>query len=117
MSSIRTLSALASIALAALALATVGAAPVAAATAKPCRATARGVLWTFQGQTGVAYKVVGVGGASCPLGISWLARLTRQKGPIFKGPAGWSCAARRPSGSCTVRGGGIFHWEPRLRPR
>jgi hypothetical protein len=86
-----------------------------AAGTKPCTATARGALWTFNGQTGVAYKVIGIR-TSCPLGISWLARMTKQKGPKVKGPPGWTCAAKRPSGACTMKGGGIFQWQPKLRP-
>jgi hypothetical protein len=96
----------------------VGAAPSTALAvgSKPCTATARGALWTFNGQTGVAYKVIGIR-ASCPLGISWLARMTKQKGPKIKGPPGWTCAAKRPSGACTMKGGGIFQWSPKLRAR
>ena len=105
------------LALAAVAAAAFAGAPAGAATAKPCTGKATGALWIYQGQTGVAYKIVGVGGASCELGGSWLARFTKQKAPAFKGPPGWSCVARKPSGSCTVKGGGLFHWEPRLRAR
>jgi hypothetical protein len=117
MSSIRARSVLLSVALIAIASLTVGTSTAAAAGSKPCKATAQGALWIFNGQTGVAYKVIGVHGASCPLGLSWLARLTKQKGPKLKGPPGWVCAGTRPSGACTMKGGGIFQWSPKLRPR
>jgi hypothetical protein len=117
MSSIRALGALVSIALvAALALGTAPSSAATPAVAKPCKVTARGVLWTFQGQTGVAYTIVGVNGASCPLASSWIARLSKQKGPILKGPAGWTCAGQRPSGACSKRAA-VFTWSPKLRSR
>ena len=87
-----------------------------AAAVKPCTATAKGALWTVNGQTGVAYKVIGIR-APCPLGISWLARMTKQKGPKIKGPPGWTCAGTRPAGACLMDGSGIFQWSPKLRPR
>jgi hypothetical protein len=108
---------LAALALVAVAVAPAGGASAGTTTAKPCTGKATGALWIYQGQTGVAYKVVGVGGASCALGSSWLARFTKQKAQVFKGPPGWSCVAKKPSGACTIAGGGLFHWEPRLRAR
>jgi hypothetical protein len=114
--SIRGLSVQLAIAVIAGAGVSAGTSPALAAGIKPCTATARGALWTFNGQTGVAYKVIGIR-APCPLGISWLARMTKQKGPKIKGPPGWTCAAKRPSGACTMKGGGIFQWQPKLRPR
>jgi hypothetical protein len=114
MSSIRALGALVSIAL--VAALTVGVGPSSAA-AKPCKVNSAGVLWTFQGQTGVAYRIVGVNGASCSLASAWLARLTKQKGPTVTGPAGWKCVAQRPSGACSGRHGAVFTWAPKLRPR
>jgi hypothetical protein len=116
-SSIRALGALLSIALIAPLAPVIGPSSAAAAVAKPCTVRARGVLWTFQGQTGVAYTIVGVNGAPCPLAASWLARLSRQKGPIVKGPAGWTCVAHRPAGACTGKTGAVFTWAPKLRAR
>jgi hypothetical protein len=87
------------------------------AGAKPCTASAQGALWTFQTQTGVAYRLVGVNGASCRLAVSWLARITKQKGPRITGPKGWTCSAQRPSGSCANATGAVFTWSPKLRPR
>jgi hypothetical protein len=116
MSHLRALSALLSIASVAIAGAAVAPTSV-AAPAKPCTAVAKGVLWTFQGQTGVAYRIVGVNGGSCPLAVSWLVRLTKQKGPLVKGPKGWTCSAKRPSGSCANARGAVLTWSPKLRPR
>lgn len=118
MSSIRARAALLIIAM--VAAAGAGVAPSSAATAaagKPCAAKAQGALWTFNGQTGVAYKIVGVNGASCSLASSWLQRLTKQKGPLAAGPKGWTCSVNRPSGSCTSKTGAVFQWAPKLRPR
>jgi hypothetical protein len=116
MSRLRALSVLLSIA--SIVIAGAAVAPTAvAATPKPCVAAAQGALWTFQAQTGVAYRLVGVNGASCTLAVSWLARLTKQKGPLVTGPKGWTCSAKRPSGSCANARGAVFTWSPKLRSR
>ena len=117
MSIIRALGALATIALVAPLSTGVAQADAALGGATSCKVSGRGVLWTFQGQTGVAYRVVGVNGASCPLAVTWLPRLTKQKGPRVTGPPGWTCAAHRPAGACTGKGGAVFTWSPKLRAR
>jgi hypothetical protein len=116
MSSLRALGALVPIALVASLALSAAPSNAAAAVAKPCTVTAKGVLWTFQGQTGVAYKIVGVNGAPCPLASAWIARLSKQKGPSLTGPAGWTCVGHRPAGACSKRSA-VFTWSPKLRPR
>ena len=85
------------------------------ATAKPCTAVAKGAHWSYKGQKGTAYTVLGVNGASCTLGIKWLPRLTSHRGYLTKGPIGWQCIVTSVVGECTIKGGGIFEWLPKLK--
>jgi hypothetical protein len=91
------------------------AAPAAPASKAPCMAVAKGAHWKYKGQSGTAYTVLGVSGASCSVGVKWLARLTRQHGYGIKGPAGWTCIAESVVGECTLKGGGILEWTPKLK--
>jgi hypothetical protein len=102
-------------ALALLATCTTGgaAAPARAASAAPCTATATGAAWSYKGQKGTVYTVLGVNGASCSLGAKWLKRITTSHGT--KSPAGWMCLATPPVGECQTKGGGIFEFTPKLK--
>ena len=62
-----------------------------------------------------AYTVLGVNGASCTLGIKWLPRLTSHRGSLTKGPTGWQCIVISVVWECTIKGGGIFEWLPKLK--
>src|SRR5579871_5663792 len=61
------------------------------ASSAPCLATARGAAWSYKGQKGTAYTVIGENGASCSLGGKWLKRITASHGS--KSPKGWACLA------------------------
>ena len=89
------------------------AAPAHRASAVPCTATATGAPWSYKGQKGTAYTVLGVNGASCSLGARWLKRITTSHGT--KSPAGWKCLAISGIGECQVKGGGIFEFGPKLK--
>jgi hypothetical protein len=105
------------LALAALSVASSSAAastPSAAAKA-PCMTIANGAHWKYKGQSGTAYTVLGVSGASCAVGVKWLQRLTHQHGYGVKGPAGWMCIAESVVGECTLKNGGILEWTPKLK--
>ncbi len=90
-----------------------------AAAASPpkgeCIGTGTGAAWKYQGQKGTSYTVLGVSGASCPLGIKWLIRLTKSHGMVTNGPKGWQCIVTSVVGECTIKGGGIFEWTPKLK--
>jgi hypothetical protein len=90
------------------------ASPASAAKA-PCMTVAKGAHWSYKGQKGTSYTVLGVSGASCSTGAKWLMRLTRQHGYGIKGPAGWQCIAASVVGECTIKGGGILEWTPKLK--
>ena len=89
------------------------AAPARAASAAPCTATAKGAAWSYKGQKGTVYTVLGLNGASCSLGAKWLKRITTSHGT--KSPAGWMCLATPPVGECQTKGGGIFEFTPKLK--
>lgn len=81
----------------------------------PCTAVAKGAHWTYKGQKGTAYTVLGVNGASCTVGVKWLVRLTSHHGYLVAGPAGWKCIVTSVVGECTLKNGGIFEWGPKLK--
>ena len=84
------------------------------ATTPPCTATAQGAAWSYKGQKGTAYTVLGENGASCSLGAKWLKRITASHGS--SSPKGWSCLAISAGvGECQVKGGGIFEFSPKLK--
>jgi hypothetical protein len=86
------------------------------ATAKPCLLVAKGAPWSYKGQKGTSYNVLGVSGGSCQTGVKWLVRFTHSKGYGFKGPTGWTCiAATTYLGECTIKAGGIVEWAPKLK--
>jgi hypothetical protein len=89
-------------------------APAHTATAVPCTATATGAPWSYKGQKGTAYTVLGESGASCSLGAKWLKRITASHGSTS--PKGWACLAVSSGiGECQVKGGGIFEFSPKLK--
>jgi hypothetical protein len=88
-------------------------APARAATAKECLSTGTGVPWSYKGQKGTVYTVIGVNGASCSLGAKWLKRITASHGS--KSPAGWTCLTVTGVGECQIKGGGIFEFTPKLK--
>jgi hypothetical protein len=112
---------LASIALAIALVAVPAASSSAAASAPssaqkaPCMAVAKGAHWKYKGQSGTAYTVLGVSGASCAVGVQWLQRLTHAHGYGVKGPAGWTCIVESVVGECTLKNGGILEWTPKLK--
>jgi hypothetical protein len=84
------------------------------AVAAPCTATALGAPWSYKGQKGTAYTVLGENGASCSLGAKWLKRITASHGS--SSPKGWACLAISAGvGECQVKGGGIFEFSPKLK--
>jgi hypothetical protein len=93
---------------------TAGAAtPARDASAAPCTATATGAPWSYKGQKGTLYTVLGENGASCSLGAKWLRRITTSHGT--KSPTGWTCLATSGIGECQTKGGGIFEFTPKLK--
>jgi hypothetical protein len=103
---------------AAVALATGAASATAApslhtASASECVATGTGVPWSYKGQKGTLYTVIGVNGASCSLGAKWLQRITASHGS--KHPAGWACLTTAGVGECQIKGGGSFEYTPKLK--
>jgi hypothetical protein len=87
--------------------------PAHTASALPCTGTGTGAPWSYKGQKGTTYTVLGVNGASCSLGIKWLKRITTSHGS--KSPAGWMCLASSGVGECQIKGGGIFEFTPKLK--
>ena len=83
------------------------------AASAPCIGTAQGAPWSQKGQKGTLYTVLGVNGASCSTGKSWLKRITSSHGD--KHPAGWKCLATSGVGECQTKGGGIFEFGPKLK--
>ena len=83
------------------------------ASAAPCTATAKGASWSYKGQKGTVYTVLGENGASCSLGAKWLKRIITSHGT--KSPAGWTCLSTPPVGECQTKGGGIFEFTPKLK--
>jgi hypothetical protein len=78
-------------------------------------AVAQGAHWKYKGQSGTAYTVLGVSGASCSVGVKWLQRLTHEHGYGVKAPAGWTCVVTSVVGECTLKSGGILEWTPKLK--
>jgi len=87
--------------------------PLHSAAAKECLSTGTGAAWSFKGQKGTVYTVIGVNGASCSLGAKWLKRITASHGS--KSPAGWACLTTAGVGECQIKGGGIFEYTPKLK--
>jgi hypothetical protein len=91
------------------------------ANAVPCGGVAKGAPWSYKGQKGTAYSVLGVNGASCTLGIRYLPRWTHDRATfdLEPVPAGWHCSAigdysaLAKLGQCTTKKGGIFEWLPK----
>jgi hypothetical protein len=102
---------------------TAAAAPV-QSSAPPCGFVVKGAPWKFKGQTGTAYTVIALSGASCATAHAWVPRLTREHASfeLKPVPTGWRCTTAggittglTMTGQCTTRGGGIVEWLPKLR--
>ena len=84
---------------------------------------ATGAPWSYKGQKGRAYTVIGVSGASCTTGLKFMAKWTRARATfdLKPTPAGWHCSAigdysaLAKLGQCTTPKGGIFEWLPKLK--
>jgi hypothetical protein len=89
----------------------------------PCGGVAKGAPWSYKGQKGTAYNIVGVNGASCATGIKYMPRWTRDRATfdLKPVPAGWHCSAigdysaLAKIGQCTTPKGGIFEWLPKRK--
>ena len=89
----------------------------------PCGGIANGAPWSYKGQKGTTYTVVGIGGASCATGIKFMPKWTHDRGAfdLKPVPAGWHCTAvgdyihLAKVGQCTTTKGGIFEWLPALK--
>jgi hypothetical protein len=89
----------------------------------PCGGVAQGAPWSYKGQKGTAYSVVGVTGAPCATGLKFMAKWTRDRATfdLKPVPAGWHCSAigdysaLAKLGQCTTKQGGIFEWLPKLK--
>jgi hypothetical protein len=95
--------------------ASTGSAAAAPAAKGECIGTGKGAAWTYKGQKGTSYTVLGVSGAPCPVGLKWLMRLTTARGMVRTGPKGWQCIVTSVVGECTIKSGGIFEWMPKLK--
>ena len=120
------LRALAGLAVLATALAFSAAAPAQQQLSKattPCGGTVKGAPWSYKGQKGTAYSVLGVNGASCATGMKYMPKWTRDRATfdLKPVPAGWHCSAigdytaLEKLGQCTTTKGGIFEWLPKRR--
>jgi hypothetical protein len=97
--------------------------PQAAKTPLPCGGVAKGAPWSYKGQKGTAYTVVGVSGAPCATGLKFMPKWTRDRATfdLKPVPAGWHCSAigdysaLAKLGQCTTKQGGIFEWLPQLK--
>jgi hypothetical protein len=86
-----------------------------------CGGTAKGAPWSYKGQKGTAYSVIGVNGASCATGMKYMPKWTRDRATfdLKPVPAGWHCSAigdytaLAKLGQCTTTKGGIFEWLPK----
>jgi hypothetical protein len=86
-----------------------------ASAAANCKAVGKGSAWSYKGQKGTAYTVVGNRASACAVGIRWLRRLTNIHG-VTQTPAGWQCiAATSVAGQCENKGGAIFEWTAKLK--
>jgi hypothetical protein len=89
--------------------------------AAPCGGVAKGAPWSYKGQKGTAYTVIGVNGASCVTGLKFMPKWTRDRATfdLKPVPAGWHCSAigdysaLAKLGQCTTTKGGIFEWLPK----
>ena len=90
----------------------------------PCGAVAKGgAPWSYKGQKGTAYTVIGVNGALCATGLKFMSKWTRDRATfdLKPVPAGWHCSAigdysaLAKLGQCTTKKGGIFEWLPQLK--
>jgi hypothetical protein len=89
--------------------------------AAPCGGVAKGAPWSYKGQKGTAYTVIGVNGASCVTGLKYMPKWTRDRATfdLKPVPAGWHCSAigdysaLAKLGQCTTTKGGIFEWLPK----
>ena len=89
--------------------------------APPCTGVVKGAPWSYKGQKGTAYTVLGVSGASCTTGLRFVPRWTRDRASfdLKPVPAGWHCSAigdysgLAKLGQCTTKQGGIFEWLPK----
>ena len=89
----------------------------------PCGGVAKGAPWSYKGQKGTAYTVVGVNGASCAIGLKYIPKWTRDRATfdLKPVPAGWHCSAigdysaLAKLGQCTTSKGGIFEWLPKQK--
>src|SRR5258708_2400941 len=80
-----------------------------------CSSVGKGTAWSYQGQKGTRYTVVGNRPAACAVGIKWLARLTNIVG-FPKTPAGWDCVnAVAVVGQCENKSGAIFEWTAKTK--
>ena len=97
--------------------------PQASKAAAPCGGTAKGAPWSYKGQKGTAYSVVGVNGASCATGIKYMPEMDPRSRDVRSQavPAGWHCSAigdytaLAKLGQCTTTKGGIFEWLPKRK--
>jgi hypothetical protein len=88
-----------------------------------CGGVAQGAPWTYKGQKGTAYSVVGVNGVPCATGIKFMPKWTRDRATfdLTPVPAGWHCSAigdysgLAKLGQCTTKQGGIFEWLPKRK--
>ena len=105
----------------ALAFSAVAPAQQAREAAAPCTGVAKGAPWSYKGQKGTAYTVLGVSGASCTTGLKFMSRWTHDRATfdLRPVPAGWHCSAigdysaLAKLGQCTTKQGGIFEWLPK----
>jgi hypothetical protein len=107
-----------------LAFSTAAPAQLQAAKAVPCGGVAQGAPWSYKGQKGTAYSVMGVNGvALCATGLKYMSKWTRDRATfdLKPVPAGWHCSAigdytaLAKLGQCTTKKGGIFEWLPKLK--
>lgn len=102
------------------------AAPAQTQTSKataPCGGVVKGAPWSYKGEKGTAYTVVGVSGASCAIGLKYMSKWTRDRATfdLKPVPAGWHCSAigdysaLAKIGQCTTNKGGIFEWIPKRK--
>ena len=92
--------------------------------ATPCTGVAKGAAWSYKGQKGTAYTVLGVNGVSCTIGLKFMSKWTHDRATfdLKPVPAGWHCSAigdysaLAKLGQCTTKQGGIFEWLPKRKP-
>jgi hypothetical protein len=119
---VRTLAGLTAVT-AALAFSAAAPAEPQSSSAAPCTAVVKGAPWSYKGQKGTSYTVLGVNGASCATGVKYMARWTHDRATfdLKPVPAGWHCSAigdysaLAKLGQCTTAKGGIFEWLPKQR--